>query len=72
VAVGAGVGLAPGEGDGPGDGDGDGPPPPPWSISDVSASRSVLAHTTVVGLATMIFWNSGNADDVDCRYTGWR
>ena len=23
-------------------------------------------------LATTIFWNSGNADEVDWRYTGWR
>ena len=47
--------------------------PPPCAASSRSAPRPACRpQTTVVGLATTIRWNSGNADEVDWRYTGWR
>jgi len=73
VAVGAGVAVAPGPGVGVGPGLGVGVVPPPWVVSRaVSASPRELPQTMVLGLATTIFWNSGKAADVDCRYTGCR
>src|SRR4029077_12994370 len=67
--LGPGVALGPGLPLGPGVGVGPDPAPPTrrWS-----ASARVGPQTTVVGEATTIRWNSGNFEDVDWRYTGWR
>ena len=65
VADALGAGLTPGDGDGPpGVGLGDRADP---ERSAVSASFSVSPQTTLVGLATTIFVNSGIAEPVDCR-----
>ena len=76
AAVGRGVSDAgrrrtvPASADGPGVGDGVGRragASPCRASSRFSASPSESPHTIVVGLATTIFWNSGSADEVDCR-----
>ena len=44
----------------------------PPARSRFKACARLSPQTTFVGDVTTIFWNWGNAEPVDCRYTGCR